>query len=244
MNRILAVIPAFNEEKYLPGVVRSVRRHRPELDILVVDDGSTDSTPEAARQEGALLAQHAYNAGYGVAIQTGLKYALRHGYSFAVTLDGDGQHEPACLERILEPCLAGKADLVIGSRYLEDLEGTGRVYRGPLLRRAGSALFGALGGKMTGSRLTDPTSGFLALNERALRVYTADHFPDTYPDANALVLAHRAGLRILERSVTMYESPRDKKSMHAGLSPLGYVFEMLLSLGLLSLDRKSGRKIP
>ena len=238
-NRALIVIPVFNEEGYLGPVLRGLRRHAPELDVLVVDDGSDDQSAAIAREEGALLVQHAYNAGYGVAIQTGLKYALRGGYRFALTFDGDGQHEPACVHSLLGLCLSDRADLAIGSRYLARGESLPAApYRGPLLRRVGSRFFGFLAGLFLGKTLTDPTSGFLAMNERAMRLYTADQFPDTYPDADAIVLAHRAGLRIEETPVVMYPSPKGKRSMHGGaLRPLRYVFDMLLSLGMIALRR-------
>lgn len=235
--RAIAIIPAYNEAPRLPKVIAGVRAHAPGLDVLVIDDGSGDETARVARECGVRVISHAYNAGYGVTIQTGLKYALREGYPFAVTIDGDGQHEPRCIEALLACCESGRADLVIGSRYLD----AATRYRGTRVRAAGARFFGRIASAMIGAPLTDPTSGFLAMNRAAMARYTADEFPDTYPDANAVVLCHQAGLRIIEHPVTMYPSPPGKRSMHDGLGPVRYVFEMLLDLGLIGLK---GRRRP
>lgn len=233
--KALVVIPVFNEERFLADVLSEVRKKAPACDVLVVNDGSSDRSREIALEQGALLAEHAYNAGYGVTIQTGLKYAQRHHYDFAVTFDGDGQHEAACIEPLLAQLRESGADLAIGSRYALRVDSAGGSYRGPWMRRQGARFFGMLAGRMMGMELTDPTSGFLAMNTTAMQLYTADHFPDTYPDADAVVLAHKSGLRIVEYPVVMYPNPEKKTSMHAGLRPIRYVFDMLLSLGMLGL---------
>ncbi|MCB0221078.1 MAG: glycosyltransferase family 2 protein [Chrysiogenetes bacterium] len=233
--KALIIIPVFNEERFLADVLQQVRKKAPGIDVLVVNDGSTDRSREVALEEGALLAEHAFNAGYGVTIQTGLKYALRHHYTHAVTFDGDGQHEAACIGPLLEHSIESDADLVIGSRYAPRMEGAEHGYRGPWLRRQGARFFGMLAGRMMGMALTDPTSGFLAMNQTAMSLYTADFFPDTYPDADAVVLAHKSGLKVIEYPVVMYPNAEKKTSMHAGLRPIRYVFDMLLSLGMLGL---------
>lgn len=236
--KALIIIPCFNEERFLRRVLHEVRKKAPGFDVLVVNDGSTDGSREIALEEGALLAEHAFNAGYGVTIQTGLKFAQRHHYTHAVTFDGDCQHEAACIAPLLAHSQQSKADLVIGSRYLPRMGDDGAPaegYRGPWLRRMGARFFGLLAGRMMGMPLTDPTSGFLVMNERAMALYTADFFPDTYPDADAVVLAHKSGLAVSEYPVVMYPNPEKKTSMHAGLRPLRYVFDMLLSLGMLGL---------
>jgi len=231
---ILAIVPAYNEEKTVAEVVRGVLRVLPRARVLVVDDGSADATAGLARRAGAAVVSHPFNLGYGAALETGFLYALSHGFSAAVLVDGDGQHDPAFLPRLLEPLASGRADLVVGSRFLER-----GGYRTPRMRRAGMLLFGWLASLYTGQRVTDPTSGFQALNRRAMELFAAGHFPPDFPDADVLILLSRAGLVIREVPVRMNPAP-DAGSMHRGLVPLYYVFKMLLSMALAMVRKKPG----
>lgn len=224
-GRLLVVIPALDEARRIRAVVRAVRGQLA-ADVLVVDDGSTDGTAAEARAAGAVTATHATNLGYGAALQTGYRYALRHGYDAVVQLDADGQHDPASIAALVAALQA--ADVVVGSRFLH-----GGSYRPPLLRRAGMRLFGTLASGLAGQRLTDPTSGFQAISRRALQFYAHERYPADYPDADVLAMVARAGLRLVEVPVRMLASP-DGKSMHAGaVRQLYYVFRMSLALGLV-----------
>ena len=232
MTRVV-VIPAYQEADRVGGVIRRARAALPDYHVVVVDDGSRDATGSAARQAGAEVLRHPFNLGYGAALQTGYKYALRTGASLLVQLDADGQHDPADAIALAEPIEAGELDVVIGSRFL----GAGDYRMGPL-RAAGRRFFQGLLAAL-GPRITDPTSGFQALSRAAIEFYSADHFPSDYPDVDVLLGAHRHGLRIGERAVVMGESPR-VSSLHAGLAPLFYVYKMLLSLWAVSArPRKS-----
>lgn len=230
VRRVLVVIPALNEQGRIGTVVRGVRA-QVEADVLVVDDGSTDTTTTEATEAGARVARHATNLGYGAALQTGYRYALRHGYDAVLQLDADGQHDPDSIPVLL----AGleKADVVVGSRFL----GAGS-YRPPLARRIGMKLFGLVGGLLSGQRLSDPTSGYQAISRAALRFYAHERFPSDYPDADVLAMVARSGLRLTEVAVTMKEAP-DGKSMHSGLlKPIYYALRMSIALFFVTLRKE------
>jgi glycosyltransferase involved in cell wall biosynthesis len=122
-------VPAFNEAESIASVVREIHAADPELEILVVDDGSTDGTSRLAASAGASVVKLPFNLGIGGAVQTGYQYALEHGFDLAVQVDGDGQHDPSEIARLLQPLLDGTADMVVGSRFASD-----REYRGTLGR--------------------------------------------------------------------------------------------------------------
>jgi glycosyltransferase involved in cell wall biosynthesis len=204
----------------------------PGADVVVVNDCSRDETGFAARQAGAIVVSHPFNMGYGAAIQTGYKYARDKGYDYLVQLDADGQHDPACIPALLRPVLAGDADIAIGSRFL------GNSYRPPLARRAGMAIFRWIVDSVTGTSITDTTSGFQAFNRDVIRFFATDIFPVDYPDADMLITLHRAGFCMTEVPVRMYENS-EGKSMHSGLKPLYYMFKMLLSI-CVTLMREKG----
>jgi glycosyltransferase involved in cell wall biosynthesis len=223
--RLLVVIPAFNEAGRIGRVVEGVRR-QVDADVLVVDDGSADETAAEARAAGAIAATHVVNLGYGAALQTGYRYALRRGYGAVLQLDADGQHDPSSIPVLL--AALEDADVVVGSRFLHH-----ESYRPPFLRRLGMRIFGGVASGLAGQRLTDPTSGFQAVSHRALVFYAHERYPADYPDADVLAMVARSGLRLREVPVRMRASP-DGKSMHAGLlRQLYYAFRMSLALGLV-----------
>ena len=229
--RLLVVIPAFNEGGRIGAVVAKVRGEVAG-EVLVVDDGSTDATAAEARAAGAIVATHANNLGYGSALQTGYRYALRHGFDRVLQMDADGQHDPSSIRDLVAALDAG-ADVVVGSRFLD--RGS---YRPPLLRRLGMAIFGTVASYYAGMPLTDPTSGYQGLSRRALAFYAHERYPHDYPDADVLAMVARVGLRLAEVPARMHGSPGGK-SMHAGLvKPLYYVFRMSLALALVPLRKE------
>jgi len=225
-------MPAFNEARTIGGVLRSVAKEMPEADIVVIDDASSDKTADEARKAGAKVISMPFNMGYGIALQTGFKYAYKHEYDYVVQMDSDGQHDPASIRPLLEAVTNNDADVVIGSRFL----GQGN-YRAPFMRRMGMKFFGAIASMLLRKKITDPTSGFQALNRHAIRFNASDYYPVDFPDADYIIMLHRAGLKVKEVPVAMHPSPREKKSMHAGWRPIYYVFDMLLSI-LVVLLRK------
>jgi len=237
-KRVALLIPAYNEEARIASVIQGVKEKYPLLEIVVIDDGSQDGTRRRAMEAGARVISHPYNLGYGVALQTGYKYALGQGCEALVQMDGDGQHDPAYVRILLDAIEKGTADLAIGSRFLDSggLEPGRLPYRASLMRRCGMALFGTIASLLIKQRVTDPTSGYQAMNRRVLEWVSSDRFPWDYPDADVIIMLHRAGFRIQEVPVQMYENA-DKKSMHSGWKPLYYVFKMFLSI-FVTLMRK------
>jgi glycosyltransferase involved in cell wall biosynthesis len=235
--KILILIPAYNEGPRIGEVVQRVREMCPQYDVVVVNDGSRDDTVQTAQAAGAEVVSHPFNMGYGVTIQTGYKYALRHGYEFLVQMDGDGQHDPGCIPQLLAPVVSGEADFVLGSRFLGDAS-----YEPSLARRLGMGFFRALISGLIGQRITDTTSGFQAFNRQVIGYFTTEVFPCDYPDADMLLTLHRAGFRIHEVPVRMHASISGK-SMHSGWKPLYYMFKMLLSIFVTLLrERQAGSK--
>lgn len=227
----LVVIPAYNEAARIGDLVENIRRVVPEMPVLVVNDGSKDPTARVARAAGAVVVTHPFNMGYGATIQTGYKYALAHGFNYLVQLDADGQHDSACIPALLAPVIAGKTDVAIGSRFL------GTSYQPPLTRRVGMALFRRIVFLVTGQFITDTTSGYQAFNHEVLKFFCKDIFPVDFPDADMLITLHRAGFRMAEVPVRMFENSKGK-SMHGGLKPIYYMFKMLLSIGVTLLRAK------
>ncbi|MBF0499906.1 MAG: glycosyltransferase family 2 protein [Candidatus Riflebacteria bacterium] len=238
--KVLICIPAFNEAERLPETLTTLKRVVGSAwTIAVFDDGSRDETANVAKSMGVQVVRLPLHLGYGATIQTGYKFALRSGYDFLVQFDADGQHEPASIERILGPLIAGEADWVVGNRFHP-----GCSYVSPTLRRIGQALFRTICRMMTGLNVTDPTSGFKGLNRAALKFLSEDYFPLDYPDADVFIMMHTNGFRCKEVDVIMYP-PKTGQSMHAGIiGPIHYVIKMFLSIfmGLLRRERrKNGR---
>jgi glycosyltransferase involved in cell wall biosynthesis len=237
-DKVLVIIPAYNEEKRIGSVIRGVKDHLSTTEVLIVDDGSHDKTRWAAMEVGAKVLSHPINLGYGAALQTGYKFALEKGYEAIVQMDGDGQHDPSFIPELLGVIQRGEADMVIGSRFLKTRSRILAVetYPVPYLRRLGMRIFGTLTSLIIGEKITDSTSGYQAMNRRALRWVSSDKFPWDYPDADVIIMLHRAGFRIKEIPVQMFEN-QDRKSMHSGWEPIYYVFKMFLSI-MITLIRK------
>jgi len=232
MSDTLIIIPAHDEDGKVGELVGRIKSLGLDADVAVVDDGSKDGTARAARDAGATVLSLPFNIGYGGALQTGFRYALSKGYSYAVQLDADGQHEPAYIPKLIEPVKAGLADVAMGSRFL----GAGE-YTSTFMRGLGIKVFGRIASSIIGRKVTDPTTGFQAMDREVIRFYASDSYPVDFPDADVLIMLHRAGLKSVEVPVVMY--PRaEGKSMHSGLKPLYYVFKMFLSI-LVTLLRKN-----
>lgn len=224
--KVLVIIPAYNEAPRIGKVVRGVRQVAPEADILVIDDGSRDKTARIALLAGAKVASLVDNLGYGAALQTGYCYARRYDYDYVVQMDGDGQHEPRDIPKLLAAVQQPDVDLALGSRWL----GPGN-YQSSLLRKFGKFFFGFLASLLTHYKVTDPTTGFQALTRPVVHFYCSQVYPADYPDADVIIMLHRAGFRVREVPVTMY---RDESghSMHNGLKPLYYGFKMMMSIAM------------
>ncbi len=221
--RGMVIVPAYNEAANIADVIANIKAQLPDALILVVDDRSPDCTAQVARRAGASVLRLPINLGDGGARQTGFKYADHLGVDWVVQMDGDGQHRPESIPTLLAPILADTADLVIGSRFL----GVGDYAAQPA-RRIGMRLFAAIASWATHRTITDPTSGFRAMNRRAYRFFCGV-YPQQYPDADVLIATYRAGLRLVEMPVLMRQSTTGQ-TIHAGLRPIYYVYKMMLSV--------------
>jgi glycosyltransferase involved in cell wall biosynthesis len=194
--RVLAIMPALNEEATVGGVVEAIRRDLG-IDVAVVDDGSTDQTAEKAIAAGAAVITHPFNLGVGAAIRTGFRFAAAKGYDVVIQVDADGQHDTGSASRVLEPVLAGHADIVVGSRFAEGYALSGA-------RAFGMRMLSRMVSKRVGAKISDTTSGFRAFSRTSIgwfaRGYPSQYLSDT---VEALLLGHDLGLRIEEVPVRM-----------------------------------------
>ena len=229
----LIIIPAYNEEANIASVIKGIWKVNPNIDILVIDDASSDQTAQVASKAGAIVVSHVLNTGYGGALQTGYRYAAANGYRILVQIDGDGQHDPGFIPKMVALVKSKKADLVIGSRFLEK----GLSYKVPISRRFGMKLFQSIIYILTRQNISDPTSGYQAMSRDVFRFFAQGNiFPSDYPDADVIVLLISLGFKITEIPVVMYENATGK-SMHSGFKPIFYVIKMLLSLFIAKTNR-------
>jgi glycosyltransferase involved in cell wall biosynthesis len=228
----MVLIPAFNEEKSVAEVIEGVRKYENNADILIVNDGSHDRTAEIARGTGVMVVNHSCNLGYAAALQTGYRFADSKGYEHIVIMDADGQHDPRSIANLFNAMETSGADVVIGSRFLEG------NYNMSFMRRIGVWIFAKIAGFYTGSRLSDPTSGFQILNRKAFSFLASEEcYPIDYPDVNIIILLHKRRFSIKEVPVHMVTNDNGK-SMHGGLKPIMYVIRMLLAIIIILLRRE------
>lgn len=228
--KTIVIIPALNEASNIARVINRIRQYTPYADILVINDGSSDDTQRIAQANGALVLDMPHNVGIGAAVQTGFMFADQYGYDVVLRSDGDGQHDSQEMQRLLDTLLSGEADMVIGSRFLEN-----RGYQAPLSRRLGIIILARLISLINHQRITDPTSGFAAFNRRTIKLF-ANVYPHDYPEPEALVVAHRAGLRVREIPVTM----KPRGGGRSSITPLRsayYMFKVILAI-LINLLRR------
>jgi len=232
--RTLVIVPAYNEARNLPHVIESVRSALPACDICVVDDGSSDGTATVAAGSGAMVLRHAVNLGIGGAVQAGYLWARDHGYDLAVQIDGDGQHNPAFVPALVAPVLEGRADLVVGSRFL-GREG----FLSTRVRRLGIGYLSVLVRVVCGATVTDPTSGFRAAGRSAIELF-AGIYPSDYPEPESIAVARRHGLRVTEVPVRM--DPRRHGQSSIGFRrSLYYLVKVSLELLLHSVGSPQAR---
>jgi hypothetical protein len=217
-NKIIVIIPAYNEEATVGMVVESVRANAPYADIIVINDGSNDATSHVARSAGAKVLDHMFNLGIGASMQTGYKYAKLGGHDIAVQFDADGQHPARQICELIKPVVDGRADVVVGSRFLEK----GGGYKPGLSRSAGMAIFSRLVSLILMERVTDTTSGFRAVGKDVISFFCRN-YPDDYPEVEALVLLHKKGFKIVEIPVSMVERAGGRSS----ITPLRSVYYMV-----------------
>ena len=230
-TRVLVILPALNEELSIGRTVSGIMAQLPTADILVINDGSCDQTANEAVAAGALVLDMPYNVGIGAAAQAGFQFASARNYHIVLRNDGDGQHAPAANIDLLACLKAGTADIVIGSRFID----TRGDYGTPLMRRLGSAILARLLSAIVGQRVTDPTSGCAAFNRAAIQLF-ASAYPHDYPEPEAIVIAHRSGLRQMEIPVQMMPRQHGKSSITHWRS-VYYMIKVTLAI-LINLLRR------
>jgi glycosyltransferase involved in cell wall biosynthesis len=221
--RRIAIVPAYNEERNIGRVIDELQAFDRGLEVVVISDGSVDRTAEVAAEHGAHVIRLPFNLGIGGAVQTGFRFAWEGGYELAVRVDGDAQHDPAQLARVIAPVLAGEADIVVGSRFTGD-----GGYRSSATRRIGIRLLAIVVSAIAHQRVTDTTSGFQALNRRAIGLFAAD-YPHDYPEVEGMVMAIRHRLRIAEVPVSMRAREHGRSSIGVWAS-VYYMLKVLLAL--------------
>jgi glycosyltransferase involved in cell wall biosynthesis len=194
--KCLIIVPAFNESRSVAKLVRRLNQLLPDCHVLVIDDGSTDDTVRQIPPTASVVSLP-FNLGIGGAMQTGYRYAALHGYDIAVQVDGDGQHRPREVERLIEALVHTRADLVVGSRFLEPTS-----FVPSLSRMTGIRVLSAWIRCLCGLKITDCTSGFRAVNSKVIRAY-AHWYPEDYPEPEVVLLLHRSKFKVMEIPVRM-----------------------------------------
>jgi glycosyltransferase involved in cell wall biosynthesis len=235
-NSCLAVVPAYNEAVTIGAVVSGLHRHAPQLDVVVIDDGSTDDTAQRAAAAGARVLQLPFNLGIGGAVQAGFKYADEHGYEYMVQVDGDGQHDPGEIVKLFA-ALDGpeRADMICGTRFAS---ATG--YIAPISRRTGIHVFAFLLSRLLHQPVTDPTSGFRLYNRRAIALFARD-YPHDYPEVEAVLMLHHHRLTMREVPVRMFKRGGGVSSITGSGKSFYYMVKVLLAL-FVGLGRR--RAVP
>lgn len=235
-DALLVIVPAYNEEGAIAGVIRSVRAHVPGVPVLVIDDCSTDGTITCARQAGADVLPMPHHLGVGGCVQAAYRLAYELGFSYVIRVDGDGQHDARDIPRIFEKLRSTGCEMVIGSRFSED-----NGNRTSLLRRLGIRFFRVVLRPILGRPVHDPTSGFVGVNRRALDVFSRS-FPLEYPEIEALVVLQRKRFRFEEVPCKMHARTTGRSSITA-LGSLYYIVHVLLGV-FVNVLKFEGRRPP
>lgn len=228
--KILAIIPAFNEEKTIGQVIKDIKKEFLKYDILVINDGSLDKTHSVARSKKIFLIDLPFNLGIGTAIQTGFIYAQNNNYDIAFQIDADGQHIAKEIKKIVEPILSNKADVVIGSRFYQKTS-----LQSSFARRVGILIFQIIHQLFLGRKITDSTSGFRAYNKKAIK-FLAQYYPEDYPEPEAIIMLIKNNFKIIEVSVKMQSRKTGTSSINS-LRAIYYMIKVLLAIIIQSLQK-------
>lgn len=235
------IIPAHNEEESIEGVISDIHKYLKGADILVINDCSTDCTAEKIATGGGpgssvRRIDNIFNLGYAYSIQTGIKYAYKHGYDYVIQMDADGQHLASEARKLLEAAEDKNADIVIGSRYFKS-----STYEAPFFRRFGTKMFSHLIRVFCRRKITDPLSGFQCLGKRTIEAYSQPGAYPEYPDAGLIIEMLMKKYKIVEVPVKMKQRETGE-SMHSGIiGPIKYMATQVYSCIIIFI-KYVGRK--
>lgn len=237
-DKILFVIPAYNESENIEKVLNEIKNDAPFADVLVINDCSKDNTREIVEKNGVMCINNIFNMKYAMAVQTGIKYAYNNDYDYVIQFDADGQHIASEAIKLYNEAKQGNHDIVIGSRYLKKLG-----YPCPLFRRIGTKMFEKLIKLFTHKKIADPLSGFQCLNKEVIERYSKmGNYPE-YPDANLIIEMLMLGYKIKEVPVKM-RLREAGTSMHGGIiKPIKYMIEMFYEVVIISIKSIGIKKV-
>ena len=243
MNKVLLIVPAYNEEENIVRVCTLLEKYRENLnekspysmDYIVINDGSSDHTEKICQEKGFPIISLARNLGIGGAVQTGYMYAHKMGYDVAVQFDGDGQHDIYSLDNILLPVLNDEADFAIGSRFVGNSQDN---FQSTFMRRVGIKLLSCLIALFSGIKIKDCTSGYRAANKRVIELFASD-YPVDYPEPESIVNLSKKNFRCIEVPVRMYEREGGKTSIRAFKS-IHYMIKVSLAIIIAGVQKKEG----
>lgn len=235
-EKVLIIIPAYNEEANIKNVILLLKKQNADFTCLVINDGSQDKTQQEAESTGlATVIQLPSNLGIGGAVQTGFKYAFYNNYDYAIQFDGDGQHLPSEIPKILEPLQKKECDACIGSRFVVKTSG----FQSTFMRRVGIRFFEKLNNLLIKQKITDSTSGFRAYNKETI-AFLASHYPTDYPEPETIILLGKNNFTIKEISVEMQERQGGHSSI-SGLKSAHYMIKVSLAI-LMTAQRAKIRR--
>lgn len=230
--KTLVIIPAYNEAGNIERTVDDLTKNAPDVDIMIINDCSTDRTKEILRENNFPFLDLPINLGIGGGVQTGYLYALAHGYDIAIQFDGDGQHDAKYLERLIAPIESGEADVVIGSRFIQK-EG----FQSSAMRRLGINFLSNLIYLLCGVKVYDVTSGMRAVNRKMIAQF-AEQYAQDYPEPEAILSSGMVGAKIIEVPVQMRERMAGKSS----ISMVKSIYYMIKVSIALIIERSTLRR--
>ena len=235
--KVLLIIPAYNEEENILKVCRSIEKFDNEIDYIVINDGSKDNTLKILKENNLKYINLVNNLGIGGAVQTGYKYAYENNYDIAIQFDGDGQHDINYVKKICEPLINGQADMCIGTRYLDK---SSSKFQSTFMRRLGSNIISICIRIFCGKKITDPTSGFRAVNKKVIEEF-AKEYPKEYPEPESTVSLLVNKYKVEEIPVSMNER-EGGTSFVTPLKSIDYMLKVILAIIIDSISFRKRRK--
>ena len=237
MKKILLIIPAYNEEENILNTCKKIDNFDKKIDYIVINDGSIDNTEQILEENNINHIRLVNNLGIGGAVQTGYKYAFENGYDIAVQFDGDGQHDISYVPKICESIQNGQADMVIGTRYLDKRSSK---FQSTFMRRLGSNIISFFIRLLCRKKITDPTSGFRAVNKRVIEEFSKD-YPIEYPEPESTVSLLVNGYKIEEVPVSMNPREGGRSSIRLGKT-IDYMIKVVLAIIIDSISFRRKRR--